>query len=307
MTLEHTAQQQRDQRFDSADLAIRIGFGINAFLMVMKLAAGWFGKSEAVFADGLESACDFVAILSAMVALRICRKPFDRQHPYGHGKAESLAAILVSLVILATGFGIVWKAGHAIRAGNLETPAWMAVVAAFLTIVIKETLYRYTVRIGQRLESPAVLAVAKDHRKDAITSIATLIGVTVAFCGWRIMDPVAAIISSIFIFHIGWQTLTSAMADLMDSSVPPELLAQMSRVATAVAGVAGVHEIRGRRSGQSIIVDLKLDMDAEMTVKHAHDIADTVKRQLFDTFPSIGDVMIHINPRNEQHEDLIRL
>lgn len=307
MSLADTQQEKREQRFDSADLAIRIGFGINAFLMVMKLAAGWFGKSEAVFADGLESACDFVAILSAMVALRICRKPFDKQHPYGHGKAESLSAILVALVILATGFGIVWKAGHAIWTGSLETPAWIAVAAASLTILIKEVLYRYTVRIGRRIESPAVLAVAKDHRKDAITSIATLVGVTGAFFGLKIMDPLAAAVSALFIFHIGWQTLSSAVADLMDSSAPQELLVEMSRVAAAIPGVACVHEIRGRRSGQSIIVDLKLEMDAQMTVKQAHDIAAAVKRELFDAFPSIGDVMIHINPRDEQHEDLIRL
>ncbi len=114
-------------------------------------------------------------------------------------------------------------------------------------------------------------------------------------------------VSSLFIFHIGWQTLNSAAADLMDSSVPQELLDEMSRLAAATEGVARVHEIRGRRSGQSIIVDLKLEMDAEMTVKHAHDIAAAVKCQLFDKFPSIGDVMIHINPRGEQHEDLIRL
>ena len=302
-----TTQENRDQRFDSADLAIRIGFGINAFLMVMKLAAGWFGKSEAVFADGLESACDFVAILSAMIALRICRKPFDKEHPYGYGKAESLSAILVSLVILATGLGIVGKAGHAIWTGRLETPAWIAVAAAFVTILIKEALYRYTVRIGRRIESPAVLAVARDHRKDAITSVATLIGVTGAFFGCKIMDPLAAAVSALFIFHIGWQTLCSALADLMDSTVPPELLAEMSRIAAAVDGVASVHEIRGRRSGQSLIVDLKLEMDAQMTVKHAHDIAAAVKRQLFDSFPGVGDVMIHINPRDEQHEDLIRL
>ncbi len=307
MTSGGASGERRDERFDSAERVIRIGFWLNAFLMVMKLAAGWFGKSEAVFADGLESACDFIAIFSVMVALRIGRKPFDKEHPYGHGKAESLSAILVALVILATGAGIVWKAVHAIWSGGLEAPAWIAVAAAFLTIVVKEALYRYTARVGARLESPSVAAVAKDHRKDALTSVATLAGVTGAFFGCKIMDPLAAMLSAVFIFHIGWQTFRSALADLMDSSAPPELLARMSELAAGVPGVACVHEIRGRRSGQYIIVDLKLEMDPQMTVKEAHDIAAAVKRLLFDRFPNLGDAMIHVNPRDEEHEDLIRL
>jgi len=300
-------QENRSRRFDSADRVIRVGFQINAILMVMKLAAGWFGRSEAVFADGLESACDFIAIGSAMIALRIGRKPYDRQHPYGHGKAESLASIMVSLVIFATGIGIVCKSAHAIYSGNLEIPSWIAVVAAVLTILIKEGLYRFTVRVGNRFQSPAVLAVAKDHRKDAITSVATLIGVTGAFFGAALMDPLAAAISALFIFHIGWETLKSSLDDLMDFTAPPELLDGMSQRAASVPGVAGVHEIRGRRSGQNIIVDLKLEMDPLMTVKQAHDIAATVKHRLFDEFENIGDVMIHINPSGEDHEDLIRL
>jgi cation diffusion facilitator family transporter len=304
---EGPVQETRGERFDGADRVIRTGFGLTVFLMVMKLAAGWYGRSEAVFADGLESACDFIAIFSAMVALRIGRKPFDREHPYGHGKAESLAAIAVALVILATGGGIVWKAVHAIWTHALESPAWIAVAAAGVTIVVKEALYRYTVRVGRRLESPSVLAVAKDHRKDAITSLATLAGVTGAFFGCLIHDPLAAVVSAVFIFHIGWQTLRSAMADLMDTTAPRELLERMSTLAAGVAGVARVHEIRGRRSGQYVIVDLKLEMDPQMTVKEAHDIAAAVKRLLFDRFPNLGDVMIHINPRDEEHEDLIRL
>jgi cation diffusion facilitator family transporter len=301
------AQEERSRRFDSADRVIRVGFQVNALLMVMKLAAGWFGRSEAVFADGLESACDFVAIGSAMIALRIGRKPYDRQHPYGHGKAESLASILVSLVIFATGIGIVVKSAHVIYSGTFEIPSWMAVVAAACTILIKEVLYRFTVRVGNRCQSPAVLAVAKDHRKDAITSVATLIGVTGAFLGATIMDPLAAAVSALFIFHIGWETLRSSLDDLMDFTAPPALLDDMRQRAATVPGVTGVHEIRGRRSGQNIIVDLKLEMDPGLTVKQAHDIADNVKRRLFEEFENIGDVMIHINPSGEDHEDLIRL
>ena len=300
-------KKDRDDRFDRAELVIWVGFAVNAFLMVLKLTAGWFGKSEAVFADGLESMCDFFAITTAMVALRMGRKRFDQQHPYGHGKAESVSAILVASLILMTGVGIVWKSAHTMIVHQLETPAMIAVIAAAMTILIKEGLCRYTLRVAGHLESPSVLAVAKDHRKDAITSIATLIGVTGAYLGCKIMDPIAAVVSAFFIIRIGWETLRPALGDLMDASLPAELLAEMSRTAAAVDGVAGIHEIRGRRSGQYLIVDLKLEMDALMTVKRSHDVATSVKRQLFCQFPNIGDVMIHINPHAEPHEDLTRL
>ncbi len=300
-------KKERDSRFDRAELVIWVGFWANTFLMIMKLAAGWYGKSEAVFADGMESMCDFFAIGTALVALRMGRKRYDREHPYGHGKVESFAAILVAIFIILTGVAIFVKAGHVALSHTLEAPALMAVMAAAATILIKEGLCRYTLHIAGNLNSPSVLAVSKDHRKDAITSIATLVGVGGAYFGWRIMDPLAAGVSVIFILKIGWETLCSALADLMDASLPDALLKEMTVTAAAVEGVSAIHEIRGRRSGQYMIVDLKLEMDAMMTVKQSHEIATTVKQQLFRQFTSIGDVMIHINPHAEAHEDLTRL
>ena len=140
---------QRNERFDSADRIVRIGFWVNAVLMVFKMAAGYWGHSEAVFADGIESACDFVAIFSTMVALKLGRKPFDEKHPYGHGRAESLSALLVSLVILATGGWILSTSIHYDhRPADFSPPRLIAVVAAFLTIIIKEWLYRFTQKTG---------------------------------------------------------------------------------------------------------------------------------------------------------------
>ncbi len=287
---------------------MQIGFWANAVLMVIKLLAGHFGRSEAVFADGVESACDFVAIFATMVALKIGRKPFDEKHPYGHGKAESIAAIVVSLVIFVTGAGILLQAVHTVIDATYQTPQLMAVAAAFVTILIKESLYRYSVRIGRELESPAILAIAKDHRKDALTSIATLVGVTGAFLGFQVMDPLAAGLTALFIFHIGWETFSNAAHDLMDAQPPEEMLVTVTGLAEGVAGVEHVHEIRGRRSGQYVIIDLKLEMDPDMTVKQSHDIATAVKRAIFERFPNVGDVMIHINPHDDpEHEDLIRL
>jgi cation diffusion facilitator family transporter len=297
----------RHERFGIADRVIAAGFWINAVLMVMKLLAGHFGHSEAVFADGMESAADFIAILASMIALKIGRKPLDEDHPYGHGKAESIAAILVSLVIFVTGGGILYNAIMTIVEGDYAKPQLIAVLAALATIIIKETLFRYTRRVAKKLESPAVEAIARDHRKDALTSVATLTGVGGAYFGVVLMDPLAAGLTALFIFHIGWETFRNAANDLMDARPPKELITAVTAIAVGVTGVEHVHEIRSRRSGQYLIVDLKLDMDPEMTVKQSHDITAHVKRLIFERFPNVGDVMIHINPHDEDHEDLIRL
>jgi len=298
---------QRNERFDSADRIIWIGFWINAVLMIFKLGAGYWGRSDAVFADGIESACDFVAIFSTIIALKLGRKPFDEKHPYGHGRAESLAAILVALVITVTGIWILSDSIHSIIDRDFKSPGLIAVLAAFFTILVKEWLYRFTFKTGKQLESPALLATAKDHRKDAITSISTLVGVIGAFFGFGFMDPLAAGLTSFFILHIGYQTFRDAAHDLMDGSAPPDFITEVTRLAEGVERVEHVHDIRARRSGQYMIIDLKLDMDPAMTVKESHDVSTRVKKLIFDGFPNVGDVMIHINPHDEEHEDLIRL
>jgi cation diffusion facilitator family transporter len=298
---------QREDRFRHADRIIVLGFWGNAILMVLKLLAGHFGGSKAVFADGVESACDFVALGTTLFALRIGRKPFDERHPYGHGRAESIAALMVALIIVVTGAGILAGAVKAMVSGTLATPRLMAVAAAAVTILAKEWMYRASIAAGRRLESPALLAVARDHRKDALTSVATLVGVGAAYAGFPILDPLAAAVTSFFIFHIGYGTFRSATHELMDGQLPQDVVSRVISLAEGVSGVEHVHEIRGRRSGQYLIIDLKLDMDPEMTVKHSHDIATEVKRLIFTELHNVGDVMIHINPHDEEHEDLIRL
>lgn len=298
---------ERSPRFDRADRVIRVGFLANALLMVVKLSCGYYGHSEAVFADGIESACDFIAIASTMVALRIGRRPLDGRHPYGHGRAESISAIVVAIVIFLTGAGILVRSVATIISGVWPEPELFAVMAAALTILVKERLYRFSAGVGARLESPALLALAKDHRKDAVTSLATLAGVGGAYAGFGIVDPMAAGLTSLFIFRIGYDTFRSAAHDLMDGRPSEKLIAALKDLAEKTDGVEHVHEIKARRSGQFVIVDLKLDMDPNMTVKEAHDIATRVKEAVFRHFHSVGDVMIHINPHDEEHRDLTRL
>lgn len=298
---------ERNERFGRADRVIVIGFWFNAVLMTLKLLAGHYGHSEAVFADGVESASDFVAILGSLIALKIGRKPLDDAHPYGHGKSESIAATLVSLLIFAAGAGILYRAAGSLAAGVAAQPHGIAVWAAAVTIVIKEGLSRYTRSVSRKLGSPAVEAIARDHRKDAVTSLATLAGVGGAYLGLPLLDPLAAALSALFIFYIGWQTLSCAVNDLMDGQPPRELIQAITAIAAAVEGVEHVHGIRGRRSGQYLIVDLKIELDPAMRVKEAHAITARIKRRIFEDFPNVGDVMIHVNPHEEEHEDLVRL
>jgi cation diffusion facilitator family transporter len=280
---------------------------VNAALMIMKLLAGYFGRSEAVFADGMESAADFIALGSTMIALRIGSRPFDEGHPYGHGRAESISAIIVALVIFATGGWILVRSVHAIIDGAFVVPGAVAVAAAFLTIITKDVLYRYSEKTGKQLGSPALLAVAKDHRKDAISSVSTLVGVTGAYFGLTVLDPIAAGITSFFIFHIGYETFAGAAHDLMDGKPEDDIIQGIRTIAEGVAEVEQVHEIRCRRSGQYLIVDLKLDMDPEMSVRKSHAIATHVKKLIFERYVNVGDVMIHVNPHEDEHQDLIRL
>lgn len=286
---------------------IRIGMIVTVFLMVGKILAGVMGKSEAVVADGIESACDMVALTTALVGHRLARKPQDNQHPYGHGRAESLAAVIVSLIIFLTGAAILYQAVETLIKGEFSRPEAVAVAAAAGTIAVKWWLYRITSAEAAQNRSAALSAVAGDHRKDALTSIATLVGVAGGYLGAGVMDPLAAGVTAIFIFRIAIDTFRGAAHELMDGVPADAEIPAIISLAEGVPGVEHVHEIRVRRSGRLLIVDLKLDMDPSMTVKMSHDIATEVKKLIFRNFEEVGDVMIHINPHDEEHTDLTRL
>ena len=302
------AELARNERFDLADRVIWVGIVANVVLTVLKMTAGWYGHSQAVFADGVESACDLVVCIGSMVALRISRQPWDTRHPYGHGKAESIAALVVGLVIMGTGIYIVANSLHVLLAHAPERPQWIAVAAAAFTVVSKEGLARYTFRRGRRIGSPSLLALAQDHRKDAITSVATVIGAGGAMLGLLALDPIVAGITALLILKTGWGVFHGASQDLMDAAIPEEMERGITAIARQVEGVEHVHEIKGRRSGQYVIVDMKLEMDGGMTVARSHQIASEVKCRIFAAHPAVGDVMIHVNPHDDpDHQDLIRL
>lgn len=298
----------RGDRFDTADRVIGLGILANLILVAVKMTAGVYGRSEAVFADGVESACDLAVAIGTLVAMRISRAPSDRRHPYGHGRVENIAALMIGAVILGTGIWILYSSVHSVIFHTRVRPAGIAVAAAAFTIVSKELLARYTVRAGARIGSPSLKALAQDHRKDALTSVATLLGAGFAALGVTLLDPIVAGLTSLLILKTGWETFAASSHELMDAALPEDRIREISNLAESVTGVEHVHEIKGRRAGQFMIIDLKLEMDPEMTVRHSHELATRVKRLIFDAYPDVGDVMIHINPHDDpDHEDLVRL
>jgi cation diffusion facilitator family transporter len=303
-----TGNLQRRDRFDVADRAIYVGIAANVLFVSAKLSAGHFGRSEAVFADGVESACDLVVAVGTLLAMRISRAPSDLRHPYGHGRVENIAALMIGATIIATGLWILFTSVHSVFAHVHGRPSWIAVATAGVTILGKELLARYTFRIGDRIGSPSVTALAQDHRKDALTSVATLVGAGCAMLGATILDPIVAGLAALLILRTGWGTFVSASQELMDAALPEAQIRAVTTLAESVAGVEHVHEIKGRRAGQFMIIDLKLEMDPDMTVRHSHEVATRVKRLIFDAYPAVGDVMIHVNPHDDpNHEDLVRL
>lgn len=270
-------------------------------LMIFKGIAGILGRSQAMLADAMESASDLLASTIALVSLRISRKPVDESHPYGHGKAEIIAAGIIGFVIAGAGVVIVFSAVRSIIRGHLPVPGLIALVAVIVTIVVKEGMYQYVSSVGRKLGSPAVIASAWDHRKDALTSVATLIGIVGARLGLPILDPVAAMVVTVFIFGVGYRIIKNAFSGLMDAAVSEETTMKMWRIAEKTEGVEHVNDVRGRNMGQYLLVDIKLQIDAEATVEQGHAIATTVKNEILKQMDKVADVMVHVNPHTS-HE-----
>lgn len=272
-----------------------VGFIANLLLTAAKFAAGILGRSGAMVADAVHSLSDMATDIVVIVFAGISAKPRDDGHDYGHGKYETLASILISLALIAVGAGILTESIRSIRsvlAGEEPPrPGAIALAAAVLSIVVKELLYRYTVRAGRRLESPSVVANAWHHRSDAFSSLGTLAGIGCAyFLGdkWRIADPIAAIVVSFFIFKIA--------IELLEKSLPADTEEEILQLVTADPAVREPHNLRTRRIGSCISIEVHIRVDGRMDVEHAHGLTVEIERRLRARFGEGTMVAIHVEP-----------
>lgn len=280
-----------------------IGFVVNLALSCFKLAAGVLGRSAAMTADAVHSFSDMATDVVVIAFARISAKPKDDGHDYGHGKYEMLATIIISLALVAVGVGILLSSMRSIRTviegGVLPRPGGVALIAAVLSIVAKEILYRYTVRVGRAIDSPSVVANAWHHRSDALSSLGTLVGIGCAFFlgeTWRIADPIAALVVAVFIFKIALDLIRSGLGELLEQSLPAETEEEILRIVSADPAVKEPHNLRTRRIGASIAIEVHIRVDGEMTVRESHDHTVDIERRLRDRFGRGTMIAIHVEP-----------
>lgn len=286
-----------------------IGSVVNAILIILKFIAGVAGRSSAMLADAVHSLSDFVTDVIVIVFVRIAGKPSDRGHHYGHGKYETLATLIIGLILALAGFGLmingVDKVAMALGGKDLPRPTMLALVIAVISIVSKEWLYRYTARKGIETNSPAVTANAWHHRSDAISSIGTLIGVSGAmFLGdrWRILDPIAAIVVSLFIIKSGYDIMRPCVSELLEASLPDDQEQEIESLVKSVAGIQQIHNLRSRRVGNSIVIDLHARMDGSMTLDEAHSKASLAEKAVKERFGDNTIINIHMEPIKHSHQ-----
>lgn len=275
-----------------------LGMIINVVLAAAKITGGLIGNAYVLIADGVESALDVGGSFVIWGGLKVAARPPDATHPYGHGKAEPLAAIIVALGVLVAALGIAVQSVREIFLPH-HAPAPFTLVVLIVVIVVKELLYRYVMRMGRDVESTAVQTDAWHHRTDAMTSIAAFVGISIALIGgekWQSADDWAALFACALIGANGFRLLAPALREIMDTAPRPEIISSIARAAGAVPGVLNVEKCLVRKMGLEFYGDLHIGVDADISVREGHQIAHAVKAAIKESVPHIADVLVHVEP-----------
>ena len=292
-----------DKRTNRIYRATLLGMFVNMALFAFKLVAGIVGRSGAMVADAIHSASDFATDIVVLTFVRISAKPRDDDHKWGHGKYETLASLIIGVALFAVGADILIESAEkivAVAQGDvLPRPGVIAIIAAAVSIVAKEALYQYTVRVGRQTESPSVVANAWHHRSDALSSIGALLGIGAAyFLGekWRIADPIAAIVVAALIIKVAIELCHNALAELLEKSLSKEVEEEILAIISSTPNVYKPHNLRTRRIGSNIAIEVHIRVDGSMSVDASHEISRQIERALRNRFGEQTAVAIHIEP-----------
>lgn len=279
------------------------GSAANLFLLAFKFIAGLIGHSSAMIADAVHSLSDLVSDIIVLVFIHVASKKGDSSHEYGHGKFETLASLLIGVILGAAGFGIMADGIRMIirfyQGIPMAMPNILALSAAVISILLKEWLYKYTIKAAKKLDCQALAVNAWHHRSDSLTSIATFIGIAGAMTGgqaWCMLDPLAAIAVSCFIIKMAWTLIKPCLDELLEKSLPQEDKEKIAQIIGSTTGIAAYHNLRTRRIGAYRGIDVHIKMNGDITLRQAHDIATLLEKSLKKEFGSNSHIGVHMEP-----------
>ena len=270
----------------------------NVLLSAFKLAAGIFAHSGAMVSDAVHSASDVLSTFVVIAGVKLSGKDSDKEHPYGHERFECVAAILLAVMLAATGFGIGWAGIRNITGDSsaLAVPGGLALVAAVISIVSKEAMYWYTRAVAKKIGSSALMADAWHHRSDALSSVGSFVGIFGARLGFPVLDPIASVVICVFILKAAFDVFRDAISKMTDRACPDEVEDQMRQAVLAQDGVLGVDRLKTRLFGDRVYVEVEISADAQAPLVQAHEVATRVHDAMEDQFPVVKHCMVHVNP-----------
>lgn len=283
----------------------RVGILGNILLAGFKLAAGLLGKSGAMVSDAVHSLSDVFATFVAYIGVRLAGQEEDAEHPYGHERLECVAALILGLILAGTGLGIGWSGLTKLFDKNqtLAVPTLLPLIAAVVSIIVKEGMFWYTMHYAKKLNSDAFKADAWHHRSDAISSVGAFIGIGMAKLGYPIMDPIASVIICLFILKVAYEISMDAVEKMLDTSCDSEFEEELKNYIENQPGVNRIDLLHTRLFGNKIYVDLEIAVDPYISLIDAHEIAESVHGSVEKQYPDIKHIMIHVNPDEEMMKE----
>lgn len=278
-----------------------ISIAVNIGLALFKLAAGFIAGSSAMISDAVHSASDVISSIAVIAGVNISSRASDRGHQYGHERMEPVFSILLSVLLFATGLGIGYHAIMKIFGGSyedLQAPGLIALIAAIISVAVKEWMFHYTKRAAKKITSTALMADAWHHRSDALSSVGSFIGILGARLGFPICDPIAGVIICAFVVKAAWDIFYESTNQLVDKSCDEEVCTKLRELIQEQEGVICIDDLKTRLFGSKIYVDVEIGADGNLTLYKSHDIAQNVHDNIEQTFPNVKHCMVHVNPKN---------
>lgn len=291
-----------NSRYEEATKVTLISIMWNVILTFIKILGGILGKSNAMIADGLHSASDIISSIGVLIGNKIAKAPNDKEHNYGHEKAETLVSFLLSILLIGVALKISLNGLNSLlHLEDVQVPTFLPLIISVISIVIKEYQYRITIKVAKKINSPSLKADAWHHRSDALSSVAAFIGIGGSLLGFKALDPIATVIVGLFVAKVGLDIFKDAINELMDYSIDEKDESQIITIANCTDGVLNIGELRTRKHGSVAYVDLTICVNKDLTVLQGHEIANKLEISILEELQIVKGITVHVEPCIEHY------